>query len=197
MFWSLNFWGDLRCGQRVIPWFSLLLADRFLLGMMEAAAIMLASLRAGRHPQGGRLSRDIHLPQRDHPGHPVRPVQHRRLSSDLWLPTIIKAGSARGTGMTGLPSAVPYAFATVLMLAVSYTPDRPTASGVRVAVPVATPLQDEGVVDSQPFCLARRPTQGRAHRLPGRGRPTRGRRGRDPASPGPPHRWATWPCTWT
>lgn len=42
----------------------------------------------------------------------------------FWLPTIIKASSARGIATTGLLSAVPYALAVVLMLVVSYASDR-------------------------------------------------------------------------
>ncbi|WP_263411182.1 MFS transporter [Terriglobus tenax] len=42
----------------------------------------------------------------------------------LWLPVMIKSGSSQGIGMTGLLSALPYAFAIVLMLLVSYFSDR-------------------------------------------------------------------------
>ncbi len=41
-----------------------------------------------------------------------------------WLPTIIKAGSGRGIGTTGLLSAAPYALATIAMLAISWASDR-------------------------------------------------------------------------
>lgn len=39
MFWSLISWGVFAAAQGVISWFSLLLVDRFLLGVVEAAAI--------------------------------------------------------------------------------------------------------------------------------------------------------------
>jgi sugar phosphate permease len=39
MFWSLLAWGVLAAAQGVIPWFWLLLVDRFLLGVVEAAVI--------------------------------------------------------------------------------------------------------------------------------------------------------------
>ena len=42
----------------------------------------------------------------------------------LWLPVIIRKGSSQGIGITGLLSAVPYAFAALLMLIVSYFSDR-------------------------------------------------------------------------
>lgn len=42
----------------------------------------------------------------------------------LWLPSIIKAGSGRGIGVTGLLTAVPYLLAVILMLLVSYGSDR-------------------------------------------------------------------------
>ena len=42
----------------------------------------------------------------------------------FWLPTIIKAGSGRGIGTTGLLSAGPYALAVILMLASSWASDR-------------------------------------------------------------------------
>ncbi|MGI8449224.1 MAG: MFS transporter [Streptosporangiaceae bacterium] len=42
----------------------------------------------------------------------------------FWLPTIIKAGSGRGIGTTGLLSAGPYALAVILMLAASWLSDR-------------------------------------------------------------------------
>jgi len=41
-----------------------------------------------------------------------------------WLPAIIKAGSGRGIGTTGLLSAAPYALATIAMLAISWASDR-------------------------------------------------------------------------
>jgi sugar phosphate permease len=39
MFWSLIAWGVFAAAQGVIPWYWLLLVDRFLLGVVEAAAI--------------------------------------------------------------------------------------------------------------------------------------------------------------
>ena len=39
MFWSLVAWGVFAAAQGVIPWFWLLLVDRFLLGVVEAAVI--------------------------------------------------------------------------------------------------------------------------------------------------------------
>jgi sugar phosphate permease len=42
----------------------------------------------------------------------------------LWLPTIVKQGSALSMGKTGLLSAVPYLAAVLLMLLVSYISDR-------------------------------------------------------------------------
>jgi sugar phosphate permease len=42
----------------------------------------------------------------------------------LWLPSIIQAGASRGIAITGLLSAVPYLFAILLMLIVSYFSDR-------------------------------------------------------------------------
>jgi len=42
----------------------------------------------------------------------------------LWLPSIIQAGASRGIAITGLLSAVPYLFAILLMLVVSYFSDR-------------------------------------------------------------------------
>ena len=42
----------------------------------------------------------------------------------LWLPSIIKAGSKQGLGITGLLSAVPYLLAIILMLIASYFSDR-------------------------------------------------------------------------
>jgi sugar phosphate permease len=42
----------------------------------------------------------------------------------IWLPSIIKAGSKEGLGITGLLSALPYALAIVLMLFASYFSDR-------------------------------------------------------------------------
>jgi sugar phosphate permease len=42
----------------------------------------------------------------------------------LWLPVMIQRGAARGIGITGLLSAVPYLCAIVLMLIVSYFSDR-------------------------------------------------------------------------
>lgn len=42
----------------------------------------------------------------------------------LWLPTVIQKGAARGIAITGLLSAIPYLFAIILMLIVSYYSDR-------------------------------------------------------------------------
>jgi sugar phosphate permease len=42
----------------------------------------------------------------------------------LWLPSIIKAGSKQGLGITGLLSALPYVLAIILMLVASYFSDR-------------------------------------------------------------------------
>jgi sugar phosphate permease len=42
----------------------------------------------------------------------------------LWLPVIIHKGSSQGIGVTGLLSAIPYAFAVLLMLVASYFSDR-------------------------------------------------------------------------
>jgi sugar phosphate permease len=42
----------------------------------------------------------------------------------LWLPVIIQKGSAQGIAMTGLLSAIPYAFAVLAMLITSYFSDR-------------------------------------------------------------------------
>jgi sugar phosphate permease len=42
----------------------------------------------------------------------------------LWLPTIVRRGSALSMGQTGLLSAMPYLLAIVLMLAVSYISDK-------------------------------------------------------------------------
>lgn len=42
----------------------------------------------------------------------------------FWLPTIVKSLSGHGIGSTGALSAVPYALATILMLANSYVSDR-------------------------------------------------------------------------
>jgi MFS family permease len=42
----------------------------------------------------------------------------------LWLPVIVKKGSAQGIGVTGLLSAIPYAFAIIAMLIASYFSDR-------------------------------------------------------------------------
>lgn len=42
----------------------------------------------------------------------------------LWLPVMIRQGSAKGIGATGLLSAIPYAFAAVFMLVASHLSDR-------------------------------------------------------------------------
>jgi len=52
----------------------------------------------------------------------------------LWLPVMIQRGSSQGIGVTGLLSAIPYAFAALLMVAVSYLSDR-TAHRARFVWP--------------------------------------------------------------
>jgi sugar phosphate permease len=52
----------------------------------------------------------------------------------LWLPVMIQRGSSKGIGVTGLLSAIPYAFAALLMVAVSYLSDR-TAHRARFVWP--------------------------------------------------------------
>ncbi len=42
----------------------------------------------------------------------------------LWLPSIVQKGATRGIAITGLLSAIPYAFAILLMVAVSHFSDR-------------------------------------------------------------------------
>ena len=42
----------------------------------------------------------------------------------LWLPTMIRAGSARGIGAVGLLSAVPFLLAVILMLLVAHSADK-------------------------------------------------------------------------
>ncbi|HEY5222396.1 MAG TPA: MFS transporter [Microbacteriaceae bacterium] len=42
----------------------------------------------------------------------------------FWLPTIVKAASQQGIGLTGLLSAIPYAAAIVLMIVASFVSDR-------------------------------------------------------------------------
>ncbi len=42
----------------------------------------------------------------------------------LWLPTMIRAGTARGMGAVGLLNAAPFLLAVILMLAVAYFSDR-------------------------------------------------------------------------
>jgi MFS-type transporter involved in bile tolerance (Atg22 family) len=42
----------------------------------------------------------------------------------LWLPTIVREGSAQGMGLTGLLSAVPYLAAALLMMLVSHLADK-------------------------------------------------------------------------
>ena len=42
----------------------------------------------------------------------------------IWLPTMIRAGSARGIGAVGLLSAVPFLLAVILMLGVAHSSDR-------------------------------------------------------------------------
>jgi MFS family permease len=52
----------------------------------------------------------------------------------LWLPVMIQKGSSQGIGITGILSAIPYAFAAVLMLLASYFSDR-TAKRTRFVWP--------------------------------------------------------------
>ena len=52
----------------------------------------------------------------------------------LWLPVMIQKGSSRGIGVTGLLSAIPYAFAALLMVLVSFLSDR-TAKRTRFVWP--------------------------------------------------------------
>jgi sugar phosphate permease len=42
----------------------------------------------------------------------------------LWLPTIVRQGSAQGMGMTGMLTAAPYGAAAIAMMTVSYIADR-------------------------------------------------------------------------
>ena len=212
MFWSLICWGIFAAAQGVIPWYWLLLADRFVLGVVEAAAIpamlvflthwfsaaergradtflilgnpvtllwmsvvsgyiiaatsyrwmfiieglpaiawafVFRALAADRPRDAGWLEpaeRDA-IEARladEQAGLPkmagyreaftsrnvvILAVQYALWSIGVygfvfWLPTIIKAGSGRGIGTTGLLSAGPYALAVLLMLAVSYVSDR-------------------------------------------------------------------------
>jgi sugar phosphate permease len=50
----------------------------------------------------------------------------------FWLPTIVKAGSGQGIGLTGLISALPYALAVVLMIVNSRASDHAGRRGVFV-----------------------------------------------------------------
>lgn len=212
MFWSLILWGIFGAAQGVIRSFDLLLVDRFLLGVVEAAVIpaMLVFLTHWfSSPERGRADTFLIL------GNPVtllwmsvisgyviaatsyrwmfiieglpaiawafvfraladdRPADakwldeserqaiERQLAAEqtrfpslkprlealrswnvvilafqyalwsvgvygfvFWLPTIIKASSGRGIGSAGALSAVPYAFAVLLMLATSHLSDR-------------------------------------------------------------------------
>jgi MFS-type transporter involved in bile tolerance (Atg22 family) len=52
----------------------------------------------------------------------------------LWLPVMIQRGSSQGIGVIGVLSAIPYAFAALLMVAVSYLSDR-TAHRARYVWP--------------------------------------------------------------
>lgn len=52
----------------------------------------------------------------------------------LWLPVMVQRGSSLGMGLTGLLSAIPYAFAALLMLLVSFFSDR-TAKRTRFVWP--------------------------------------------------------------
>jgi sugar phosphate permease len=215
MFWSLITWGIFAAAQGVIPWYWLLLVDRFLLGVVEAAVIpaMLVllmhwfsqrergrantililgnpvtllwmsvisgyliaatswrwmfiieglpaiawafafrALTDDRPSQAGWLGepeqRDVEqrlaAEQRDRPRMRQRDalkswnvivlaIQYALWSVGVygfvfWLPTIVKALSGHGIASTGVLSAVPYALAAVLMLAVSVISDR---TGVR------------------------------------------------------------------
>ena len=50
----------------------------------------------------------------------------------FWLPTIVKAGSGQGIGLTGLISAMPYALAVILMILNSRASDKAGRRGVFV-----------------------------------------------------------------
>ena len=212
MFWSLLLWGILAAAQGLIPWFGLLLADRFFLGVVEAAVIpamlvflthWFSSTERGRadtflilgNPvtllwmsiisgylisatsyrcmfiieglpavgwafvfraladdrpaeaswldSGERVALEQRL-KTEQAGLPkvegyraalmsrnvvILAVQYALWSIGVygfvfWLPTIIKSGSGRGIGTTGLLSAAPYAAAVILMLAASWLSDR-------------------------------------------------------------------------
>ncbi|HZE17873.1 MAG TPA: MFS transporter, partial [Mycobacterium sp.] len=212
MFWSLLAWGVFASVQGVIPWYWLLLVDRFLLGVVEAAVIpamlvflshWFTSRERGRantflilgnpvtllwmsvisgyliaatnyhwmfileglpaipwalffryiaddRPSDAEWLNDAERTdiqerlaeeQADLPevsGYrealrsrnvPVLMVQYALWSIGVygfifWLPTIVKHMSHNGIGSTGALSAIPYAMATALMLAVSWGSDR-------------------------------------------------------------------------
>jgi len=212
MFWSLLVWGVLAAAQGVIPWFSLLLIDRFLLGVVEATvlpAMLVFLVHWFSDKERGRANTFLILGNPvtliwmsivsgyiiaatsyhwmfiieglpavawafifravadDRPGDAEwlhadeRDALEARLSAEqaeipqvvglaaalrsrnviilavqyalwsvgvyglvFWLPTIIKAQSARGIGSTGLLSAVPYVLATIMMLGTSWASDR-------------------------------------------------------------------------
>ena len=211
MFWSLVAWGIFAAAQGVIPWYWLLLADRFLLGVVEAAVIpaMLVFLthwfsqrERGRANTVLILGNPITLlwmsivsgyliaatswrwmfiieglpaiawafafralvDDRPHDAGWLREPERRGIQQRLteeqhgrpqmrqrdalkswnvivlaiqyalwsigvygfvfWLPTIVKSLSGHGIASTGALSAVPYALAVILMLAVSWISDR-------------------------------------------------------------------------
>lgn len=212
MFWSLICWGIFAAAQGLIPWYWLLLVDRFLLGVVEAAAIpaMLIFLthwfsgaERGRADTFLILGNPVTLlwmsvisgyiialtsyrwmfvieglpaiawafifralaADRPRDAGWLRPAERDAIEARLadeqaglpevagyrealtsrnvvilaiqyalwsigvygfvfWLPTIIKAGSGQGIGITGLLSAGPYALAVILMLAASWISDR-------------------------------------------------------------------------
>ncbi len=216
MFWSLIAWGILAAAQGAVPWVWLLMVDRFLLGVVEAA-VMPASLVFLAHwftrGERGRANTFLILGNpitllwmsavsgwlvdavgwrwmfiveglpaiawafvfralvADHPREAgwldpgEREDLERRLAEEadadaqrapgardyaqalrernvvllslqyllwsvgvygfvFWLPTIVKAGSGYGIAATGLLSAIPYAFAALAMVVVSWGSDR-------------------------------------------------------------------------
>ena len=224
VFWCVLAWGVFASAQGVIPWLWLLMVDRFLLGVVEAAIIpsMLVFLTHWfRHDERGRANTFLIL------GNPVTVLwmslisgyligwtswrwmfvlegipaivwafvfravvvdtpkeadwfdgaEERELEHDLkeeqkrlpavhgylealrswnvvvlslqyalwsigvygfvfWLPTIIKSASHHGIGATGALSAVPYAFAVLAMLFVSFVSDRTSARRAAVLPPL-------------------------------------------------------------
>jgi sugar phosphate permease len=211
MFWSLIAWGVFAAAQGVIPWYWLLLVDRFLLGVVEAAVIpamlvflthwfsqrergrantililgnpvtllwmsivsgyiiaatswrwmfIIEGLPAIAWAFAFRALVDDRPSDADWLGDPERQDIEKRLVEEqqdrprmrqrdalkswnvvvlaiqyalwsigvygfvFWLPTIVKSLSGHGIASTGALSAVPYALAVVLMLAVSWVSDR-------------------------------------------------------------------------